>query len=40
MEDREVGPKGRILGIYKSGRDAGHTSLDPLQPFPPCLNQL
>jgi len=29
MGDRYVGPKGRILRIYKSGRDAGHTSLDP-----------
>jgi len=32
MGDRDIGPKGRILDIYKSGRDAGHTSLDPFQP--------
>jgi len=33
MGDRGVGPKGRILGLYKSGRDARHTSLDPFQAF-------
>ena len=34
MSDRRKGPR-----LYKSGRDAGHTSLDPFQFFPSRLNQ-